>query len=68
MFMKTKDEAKKVETSRSGGDEELNGKSRDIVPVALLETAVGFSTPQRLDSWTAELGEQSENVYENKGQ
>jgi hypothetical protein len=36
--MKTKDEAKKVEKSRSRGVEELNGKSRDIVPVALLET------------------------------
>ncbi len=29
--------------------------------------AVGFSTPQLLDSWTAVSREQSENVYENKG-
>jgi hypothetical protein len=65
--MKTKDEAKKVEKSRSRGVEELNAKGRDKVPVALLETAVGFLTPQLLDSWTAVLTEQSENVYENKG-
>ena len=57
-----------VEQLRSRGVQELNGKRRDVVPVALVETAVGFSTPQLLDSWTAVSTEQSENVYENKGQ
>jgi hypothetical protein len=66
--MKTKDECKKVEELRSRGIEELNGKIREIVPAALPGAAVGFSTPQPLDSWTAKLREQSENVYENKGQ
>jgi hypothetical protein len=66
--MKTKDEGKKVEELRSRGVEELNDKSREIVPAALPGTAVGFSTPQLLDSSTAELTEQSENVYENKAQ
>jgi len=44
------------------------GKSRHKVPVALRETAIGFSTPQLLDSWTAVSTEQNENVYEDKGQ
>jgi hypothetical protein len=65
--MKTKDEAEKVEKLRSRGVEEWSGKSRHTVPVTLREAPVGFSTPQPLDSWTAELREQSENVYENKG-
>ena len=65
--MKTKDEAEKVEKLRSRGVEELRGKDQPTVPVTLREAPVGFSTPQLLDSWTTELREQSENVYENKG-
>jgi hypothetical protein len=65
--MKTKDEAEKVEKLRSRAVEESSGKGRHTVPVTLRETLVGFSTPQLLDSWTAESTEQSENVYENKG-
>jgi hypothetical protein len=68
--MKTKGEAEKVEKLRSREVEEFSaeGKRRHKVPVTGGETLVGFSTPQLLDSWTAELREQSENVYENKGQ
>ncbi len=65
--MKTKDEGKIVEKLRSQGVEELSGKSRHKAPVMVGETAVGFSTPQLLDSSTAVSSEQSENVYENKG-
>jgi hypothetical protein len=67
MSMKTKDEARRVEKLRSRGVEESNPKSRDIVPVALREMTVGFSTPQLFGSWTSVSAEQSENVYENKG-
>jgi hypothetical protein len=62
--MKTKDEVKKVEESGSQGVERPN---RLKVSAAVQETPVGFSTPQLLDSWTAELREQSEYIYENKG-
>jgi hypothetical protein len=65
--MKAKDEAKKVDKSRSRGVEELNGKSRHIALVTVRETTAGFSTPQLLDSSTALSREQSENVYENTG-
>jgi len=70
MSMKTKDEGMKVEKPSSQGVDELDGRRQETTqrPSHGPRNAGGFPTPQLLDSWTAVSGEQSENVYENKGQ
>jgi len=65
--MKTKEEVKK---SRSQGVGESGGsrQPRREAPAAVWNASAGFSTPRLLDLWSSESREQSENVYENKGQ